>query len=225
MSEDVIDMMFSASLACADYLNFERDINCLIDGGITTLHIDIMDGHYVPNLCLNLDLINSIKQRFPSLSVEAHLMVTNPSYYIDELAQLGIDSVTIHLDSTSFAYRMLYNIKNKGMKAGIAINPAQTIMLVDPVVDIADLVLLMSVEPGYTGQKFIAVTYNKINMLMQIKRKRKLNFLTYIDGGIDLENGKKCAELGANCLVLGVFSIFNQSMGITDASRNFISRF
>ncbi len=218
-------MKFSASLACADYLNLERDINCLIQGGIKDLHLDIMDGHYVPNLCLNLDIIKSIKQKFPSIKMDVHLMVTDLVQYLDPLAAIGVNTIIFHLDTIKFGYRIIDAIKDKNIRVGIAINPSQILMLLNPFIDLVDMILLMSVEPGFAGQKFMPFTYQRIKTLSRIKKDKSLDFLINIDGGINLEIAKRCSKYGANCAVLGLFSIFNQPEGIQKAARKFIDAF
>jgi ribulose-phosphate 3-epimerase len=215
-------MLFSASLACANYLNLENDIQCLIDGGIGMIHLDVMDGHYVPNLSLNFDIIRSIKEKFPFLKLDVHLMVTNPMDYIKPMAQINADYLTFHHNATHFSYRVISAIKDAGMKAGLAINPSEPLCMIEPVIDVLDMVLLMSIEPGFAGQQFLPLTYSKILSLSQKKEKNSLDLIINVDGGINIDNGIKCKHAGANCLVLGVFAVFNQPQGITQACRDFI---
>lgn len=215
-------MLYSASLACADYLNMERDIRSLSEGGIHMAHLDVMDGHYVPNLSLNLDLISRIRETFPDMQLDVHLMVTDPMAYIKPLALVKADYVSFHFSATSFPIRTARAIREAGMRAGIVVNPGEPLSLIDEIIDNTDMVLLMSIEPGFSGQQFIPSTYKKIHDLARIRREKKLNFIINVDGGINLANGRECISTGADCLVLGLFAIFNQPEGIVKASRSFI---
>ncbi|MHB1393328.1 MAG: ribulose-phosphate 3-epimerase [Clostridia bacterium] len=214
-------MIFSPSLACGDYLRMGDNIKQLIDGDIELFHIDIMDGHYVPNLCLNLDFLRAIKREYPESKFDVHLMVDDPISYIEPLAEIGVDYITFHLSSTNFAHRVISTIKKYGIKAGVAINALEPFCLLEPVLDLVDMVLVMSIEPGFSGQQFISAAYDRIEKLAKIKLERELHFIINVDGGINPENGKQCAKLGADALVLGYFAVFNQADDITAACKRF----
>lgn len=201
------DILINPTLACADRLNLDKELSKLSELGNKIIHIDIMDGHYVPNLCFDLPIINRVKDNYDFL-LDVHLMVTNPEDYIDELATAGAEFVSFHLDATSFPIRLLKLIRSKGMKPGIVLNPAQNIDSLELLLEYLDYIVVMSVEPGFSGQSFIENAYEKVRRLSTIRAKGKLKFFIEVDGGIDEVNGKKCKELGADSLVAGVFAIF-----------------
>lgn len=145
-------MLYSPSLACADQLALASDIRQLMDCGLTTLHFDVMDGHYVPNLCLSLDTAASIRAAFPQAVLDVHLMATSPELYIDRLHDVGADYVTFHQNATSFALRTIASIHSAGMRAGVALNPSQRPEELLPLLPHTDLVLVMSIEPGFPAR-------------------------------------------------------------------------
>lgn len=209
-------MVYSSSLACADLLNLENDARELIRAGHPMFHIDLMDGHYVPNLCLSLDIVKALKKKF-SCTIDAHLMADAPFDYVEACADAGVDYLSFHLDSTCYPYRLLKKIKDCGMKAGIVLNPKNKPEELGALAKEMDLCLVMSIEPGFSGQKFMDLTYEKIKYLSELREKENLQFQISVDGGVNVENGKKCRELGVDILVMGVFSFFNQGMPIYDA--------
>lgn len=214
-------MIYTPSLACADQLNLEKDIRQLLSVGITMFHFDIMDGHYVPNLCLNVDTAKQLRERFPDIAIDAHIMVTDPDAYIDRLKDAGVDLLAFHISSTNFAHRTVTAIKQAGMKAGIVINPSESLSLIKPVLDMVDYVLVMSIEPGFSGQKFIESSYEKIERLAVLRKEKKLSFQISVDGGITPDIGKKLKKLGADMLVLGYPAVFRQPDGIEGSFARF----
>ena len=216
-------MVYLSSLSCADLLNLERDVGELIRAGHSSFHIDLMDGHYVPNLCLNLDFVKALKRRFDCM-IDVHLMVEDPLSYVQPCAEAGADYLSFHLDSVSYPFRLLSQIKAHGMKAGIVLNPKNRPEDIDKLAKDMDYCLVMSVEPGFYGQEFMDLAYEKIQYLDELRRREKLPFQISVDGGINDENGKRCKMLGADMLVMGVFSFFNQGIPIFDACKDYVKR-
>lgn len=214
-------MIYASSLACANLLNLEADVRDLIRAGHPTFHIDIMDGHYVPNLCLNLDLVKALKHKFDCV-IDVHLMVEDPFSYIDTCAEAGVDYISFHLSGTKYPYRLLSQIQKAGMKGGIVLNPGNQVGELGNLVEEMDYCLVMSVEPGFSGQAFMDITYDKIMELNRIRRKKNLSFLISVDGGINVQNGRRCKYLGADMLVMGLFSFFNQNMSVYDACDSYV---
>ena len=209
------------SLANCNFLTMGKDIEELIEGGVTFFHIDIMDGHYVPNLCFPVKLISDIKNKYPDVIMEVHLMVTNPMDYINNLKNSGADYVSFHIDSTNFTRRTITTIKEKGMKAGVVINPSQKIDLIEPYINMLDYVVLMTVEPGFAGQRFLDGSLERLEELNALKKKHNAKFLISIDGGVDYPNGKECVKLGAEIFVTNIYTVFNQPEGIVAACKRF----
>ena len=193
----------SPSLLAADFTNIERDVRQLEEAGIDMLHIDIMDGHFVPNITFGPDQIKQIR-KITSLYFDVHLMIEDPENYIDSFAEAGCDNITIHTESAHHLNKTINSIKNHGIKVGVSLNPATSLTTLDYVLDDIDMILIMCVNPGYGGQKFIP------NSIQKIKDTRKLigdkNIDIEVDGGINLFTAPKVIEAGANVLVAGSYT-------------------
>ena len=193
----------SPSLLAADFTNIERDVRLLEEAGIDMLHIDIMDGHFVPNITFGPDQIKQIR-KITSLYFDVHLMIEDPESYIDSFAEAGCDNITIHTESAHHLNKTINSIKNHGIKVGVSLNPATSLTTLDYVLDDIDMILIMCVNPGYGGQKFIP------NSIQKIKDTRKLigdkNIDIEVDGGINLFTAPKVIEAGANILVAGSYT-------------------
>jgi len=209
------------SLANCSYLNMGEQVAQLVKGGADWFHVDIMDGHYVPNLCFPINLIGELKKAYPQIMVDVHIMVENPAAYVQRLADQGTDYLSFHLDSTRFSRRLLSDIKNAKMKAGVVINPSQNISELEPVIDLVDYVVLMTVEPGYAGQKFMVEALPRLARLVALRKASGNPFLISIDGGVDMANAIKCVQLGAEVYVTGIYTVFNQPVGLEEACRKF----
>lgn len=214
--------ILNPTLACADPLHLARDLDALERGGAGMLHVDVMDGHYVPNLCLNFDQAMAIRRAKPDLPMDLHLMVTDPFAWLDKLRAVNPTHVSFHLDATPFALRLISQLRAMGIHPGVVLNPSQPTELLDPVLDQVDYVLLMGVEPGFSGQSFLPQTLSRLAELDAKRRQRKLSFQIMVDGGIDHENGPACARAGADILVGGAFVCFDQPDGVEASSRRFV---
>ena len=211
------------SLANCGFLTMGEQVKELVEGGAQWFHVDIMDGHYVPNLCYPMRLVGELKAGYPSMVVDVHLMVTDPAAYIDGLAAQGADYVSFHLDATSFSIRLLRAIREKGMKAGIVINPSQPVSLLKPLVSDVDYVVLMTVEPGFAGQRFMPESLERLKELTALRKETGTAFLISIDGGVDMDSAVACAKMGAEVFVTGIYTVFAQPEGIKAACKRFDS--
>jgi ribulose-phosphate 3-epimerase len=199
-----------------------EQVEQLVQGGADWFHIDIMDGHYVPNLCFPVKIISELAKKYPHIKRDIHLMTTDPLLYIPQLAEGGADYVSFHMDSTNFAYRTLMKIKSYGIKAGVVINPSQRPEIIEPVINLLDYVVLMTVEPGYAGQKFLTDSLPRVSELSRLREKHGADFLISIDGGVDYPNAVECVKRGAEVYVTGIYMVFNQPDGISAACRRFV---
>jgi ribulose-phosphate 3-epimerase len=195
-------IMIAPSFLSANFLNLNADIEMINNSKADWFHLDIMDGIFVPNISFGFPVISAIKKQAKK-PLDVHLMITNPDKYISEFAKAGADILTVHYEACPHLHRTIQNIKKHKLKAGVALNPhTPTDLLCEIITDI-DLVLIMSVNPGFGGQKFIENTYNKITKLKQLIQKTQSKALIEIDGGINLNNSKKLFDTGADVLVAG----------------------
>ena len=188
--------------------------------GIKILHIDIMDGHYVPNLCFDTGMVGLIRKNY-SFLLDVHLMVTNPADYILPLAAAGADYVSFHLDATHFPVRTLNQIRENGMKGGVGLNPAQSPELLRETLPYLDFVLVMGVEPGFSGQRFLEGTVEKVSRLRDMREQLGLSYLIEADGGVDRENTVTLLENGADILVSGAFGVFEGRNGLEQDCKEY----
>ena len=209
------------SLANCNLMHMADEIDQLIAGGVSFVHIDLADGHYVPNLLFPVSFIKSIRQKYPQLTLDVHLMVTNPFDYVSKMSESGADYLSFHLDSTNFSRRLLEQIRCSGMKAGIILNPSQPITMLEPLVNYCDYVVLMSVEPGFAGQRFMPDAIGRLEQLCALRAASGRDFLISVDGGIDYENSAKSVSLGADILITGIYTVFHQPDGLTSACQRF----
>lgn len=218
MTAEVIN---APSLANCDMLELASDVDALIGSGVTVLHVDIMDGHYVPNLCFPISVVGDLLRHHPQVHVDVHLMVADPAAYAEQLASVGAHYVSFHADSTRYARRTLAAYQSRGVKAGVAVNPSQPVDVIAPYARELDYVVLMTVEPGFAGQRFLDGSLERLEELTTLRAETGSDFLIEIDGGIDPHLGAECVRRGADMLVTGIYAVFRQPDGIASAVRRF----
>ena len=197
----------SASMMCANYGNLAQEVKALEEGGIDSFHIDIMDGRYVPNFAMSLNDMRYIAGA-ATKPLDVHLMIEEPGRYIDDFAEAGADLITLHAEATKHLHRALQLVKAKGLKVGVALNPATPLSAIDYVLEELDMVLIMTVNPGYGGQSYIAKMDDKIKELRAIINEKGLDIDIEVDGGISAKNVAHVKECGANVFVAGS-AVFN----------------
>ena len=187
---------------CANYGNLSGEVNELEKGGIDSFHIDIMDGRYVPNYAMSLNDMRYIRYA-TNKPLDAHLMIVDPDRYLEQFCKLGVNWLTVHYEACTHLHRTLGQIRALGMKSGVAINPHTPVSVLADIVEMADLVLVMSVNPGFGGQRFIVRAIEKVRQLRQLIDERGCSTLIEVDGGVDASNAASLYEAGANVLVAG----------------------
>ena len=192
------------SMLAADFANLERDIQIINQSEADWFHLDIMDGVFVPNISFGMPVVKAIAQHAKK-PLDVHLMIVDPDRYIKTFAQLGADILTVHAEASTHLHRTIQAIKDAGMKAGVALNPHTPVNVLEDVINDIDVVCIMSVNPGFGGQKFIKNTYSKVHMLRTMIDANKSAALIEIDGGVNATNCTNLVEAGADILVAGNF--------------------
>lgn len=202
--------LIAPSVLSADFANIQRDVEMINNSQADWFHIDIMDGMFVPNISFGFPVVKAIKKHAKK-PLDVHLMIVDPDRYLQHFKDAGADILTVHLEACPHLHRTIQAIKGLGMKAGVAINPHTSVNLLTDIIRDIDLICVMSVNPGFGGQKFIENTYDKVETLAELLQVFKSDALIEIDGGVDMNNYKKLIEAGANVLVAGntVFSAPN----------------
>jgi ribulose-phosphate 3-epimerase len=190
------------SILAADFANLARDIELVEGAGAKILHIDVMDGHFVPNLTIGFPGIRAIR-RITQLKLDVHLMISNPEEMVEAFVDAGADWVTVHYEAATHLDQVLNNIRRRGAKAGVVLNPHTPVGFLEEIVHLCDLVLIMSVNPGFGGQEFISTSFEKVRKLRQLVRDNELNTKIEIDGGIVPHNTAEAVSAGVDILVAG----------------------
>jgi ribulose-phosphate 3-epimerase len=204
----------AASILSADFARLGEHVHAASEGGASVIHVDIMDGHFVPNLTIGPPVVKSLR-KVTKLPLDSHLMIENPDEFIPVFADAGIDWISVHQEACRHLNRTLHLIKSHDCLAGAVINPATPVDTLDEVLDIVDYVLVMSVNPGFGAQKFIPSTLHKMRRLAEIRRERGLNFRIEVDGGVALDTVAEVVRAGAEILVAG-----NAVFGSGDPKKN-----
>lgn len=212
-----MSIIVSPSLLSCDFANIQRDVEMINASQADWFHLDVMDGVFVPNISFGFPIIEAVKKH-ATKPLDVHIMIQNPDNYINTFKDLGVDILTVHYEACTHLHRTIQSIKQTGMKAGVALNPHTPVTLIQDIINDLDLVLIMSVNPGFGGQKFIPNTLNKVVELRELAKIKNPSLIIEVDGGVNLETGKELVKAGANALVAGsfVFNSANPSQTIID---------
>ena len=205
------------SILSADFSNLKEQISLIEKGGADLIHLDIMDGHFVPNITFGAPVIKKLR-KVTEIPFDVHLMIENPERYIGDFVDAGADIITVHQESTVHLHRLIQQIKSYGIKVAVSLNPATSLETIEFVLEDLDMVLIMSVNPGFGGQSFIPQCKEKIKRLKKMIDDKGLNVDIQVDGGVKLDNIKEIVDCGANVLVAG--SAIFDSEDIVEATRN-----
>jgi len=213
--------IIAPSVLAADFGNLQRDIEMINQSAAQWIHLDVMDGVFVPNISYGMPIIKTIDELTDKV-LDVHLMIVQPERYISAFKEVGADVLTVHYEASTHLHRTIQAIKDEGMKAGVALNPHTPVHVLEDIIKEMDLVLIMSVNPGFGGQKFIQHTYEKIVQLTELIDKKNADVLIEVDGGVSPGNAAQLSQLGADVLVAGnaVFGAENPMAVIQEMAIN-----
>ncbi len=197
-----MSVILSPSLLSADFGNLQNDIEMLNDSAADWIHVDVMDGVFVPNISFAFPVMEALKKHSYK-PLDVHLMIVDPDRYITRFKEAGANILNVHYEACTHLNRTVNQIKKEGMKAAVTLNPHTQVELLEDIINEVDMVLLMSVNPGFAAQKFIENTYNRLGRLKEMILRRNANCLIQVDGGVNLNNAKKLMDMGADALVAG----------------------
>jgi len=210
------------SILAADFANLESEVKSVLDSGADWVHVDVMDGQFVPNITMGPIVVQALRKHFPTIYLDVHLMISKPEQYISNFIAAGASGITIHVESTLHVHRALQQIRSAGLAAGLALNPGTPVDVIEPLTDLLDLLLIMTVNPGFGGQAFIPETLRKITQARNLfSRLGRLDVLVEVDGGITAGTMKEVVDAGATVCVAGsaIFSQTNRLSAIHQLRR------
>jgi ribulose-phosphate 3-epimerase len=190
------------SILSADFLRLEREVRDVVEAGADLLHVDVMDGHFVPNITIGPMIVEALK-RLKTVPLDVHLMISEPAAFVENFADAGADIITVHAEADNHLFRTIDVIKGRGKKAGISLNPATPLSAIEHLLSVVDLVLIMTVNPGFGGQQYIPAVDDKIKAAHHMIRKSGRDIHLEVDGGIKARNARQMVQLGADILVMG----------------------
>ncbi|HEB75947.1 MAG TPA: ribulose-phosphate 3-epimerase [Nitrospirae bacterium] len=211
-------VMIAPSILSADFTRLGEEIRLAEEAGADMIHIDVMDGHFVPNISVGQEVVRGIRKA-TRLPFDVHLMIEDPDRYISDFVNAGADIITVHLEAAPHLHRTVQWIKESGKRAGVSINPATPVWSLENIISEVDIVLVMSVNPGFGGQDFIPESIEKIRTVKRMLRERGIEALVEVDGGVKISNAREVADAGADVLVMG--SAFFNSEDYSEVVRRF----
>lgn len=212
-------MKIAPSILAANFKNLESEIK-LVENFGDIVHLDIMDGHFVPNISFGFPVVKAVRE-LTNLPLDAHLMIEKPENYIERFIDCGVNMISVHIENNYHINRLIHNIKNKGAAAGVAINPGTSIYTLESILKDIDFILIMSVNPGFSGQKFIENSIEKIKKIANIRNEMGLNFQIEVDGGLNYEIALKLKEISVDIVVFGDY-FFKNNIENLSLLRNLI---